>query len=358
MPDNTDTILKKLDQLISNGEAHCYFNPPADPADIESLEERNGFRLPESYRLFLNKFNGGMIVSDSLEKIIQRDGDLETAKWNANNLLGVGEIETAYQSMKDRSYAIAEKFGPTYPFIPFFNTMINEYLVFVNVSDNQPESPVFDAYHEEPAELWGEVAVDFNEFFLKYIDTIGDPEIIGDEGKGVAANLVDPIEEEEKEKSSETLEEIIERTTATMKEDPTDDWAFVERGMTHKSLGNFKAALEDFNKGIELAGEMAFNHFARGSLFQAMKKIKAALIDYDVAVKLEPNDAFYLCCRADMLYEMKKIEKALEDVNRAIELEENYIVAYMTREQIYRTLGEVEKAEKDARKITELHNNE
>ncbi|MFC2101540.1 SMI1/KNR4 family protein [Bacteroidota bacterium] len=351
-----DHTLARLEKLIQEGSCHCYFNKPADPNEIESLEKKHGFRLPDSFNSFLKKFNGGMIVNDSLEKIIQRDNDLETAKWNANNLLSTSEIEEEYTSMKSRNFGVAGQFGFTYPFIPLCKTFINEYLVFVNLGKEETESAVLDAYHEESPESWGLVAEDFNTFLVNYIETGGYPEVMGDETLGTAADLARKvIPEEPSGKPSEELpDEIIERTTAQIEDDPTNAWFYTERGLALHALGRNNEALADFNTSIELEDGDAFSYFARGVLFEDLNKSRAALIDFDSAVKLEPDDAYYLNCRARVLCDMEKYEPALSDMNRVIEMDEDYVLAYYTRERIYRALGENGKAHKDLMKIREL----
>jgi len=354
--------LQKLDRVIKEGAAYCYFNKPADPKEIIALEKRHGFRLPDSFKLFLEKFNGGMIVNKSLEKIIQRDNNLETAKWNATCILSTHELSEAYISMMNRTFGVAGQFGAVFPFIPFCKTSTNESLVFVTLSKEETESPVLDAFHEEPPETWGLVAEDFNTFLINYIDTGGNPDVIGDENRGTAANLAREAHaqetSEEAEKSEESDDEIIIRTTATLEIDPFNAWAYAERGLAYKSVGEVAAALEDLNKSIELDNSDSFYYFARGVLFEDLNKWRAALIDFDTAVTMMPDDKYYLNCRARVLCEMEKYEAALADVNRVIELEPLNILAYMTREKIFRSTGEVEKADADTRKIEELEEDE
>jgi len=345
--------LSRLDLTIGRA-ANCHFNNPVAPGEIESFEKRNGIRLPNSYKLFLEYTNGGMIVNDSLEEIIKRDKDLETAKWNANCLLSLEEIEDAYNTMINRTYDAVSRFGEHYPFIPFCKTSTNEYLVFVNLSKGEKESAVFDAFHEEQADTWGQLTENFNEFLINYIDNHGDPEVLGDEAKGLASDLLEPkISNKE---TKETNQEIILRTTERIKVDPDDHWAFMERGIAYKDTAELKAALKDFNRSIELKDDDPFYYFKRGDLFQTIQKRRAALIDYDIAVKLQPEDTLYLSCRAGILWEMKKYEASLKDVNKAIEIDGTDILAYMIRESIYISLGETAEADKDRQKIEELQN--
>lgn len=353
-PDIHNT-LKRLDLTIGRA-ANCHFNNPVALGEIEAFEKRNGIRLPNSYKLFLEYTNGGMIVNDALEAIIKRDKDLETAKWNANCLLSLNEMEEAYNKMIDRSYDVTTRFGDIFPFIPFFKTSINEYLVFINLSKGKKESPVYDAFHEEQPDTWGQVAENFTEFLNNYLDDNGDPKVIGDEGKGVAADLLESIDSNEIKE--ETAQKIIDRTTKKLKVKPDDDWALMERGMAHATEGDLKAALKDYNQSIVLADDDPFYYFKRSALFTSLNKKRAALIDIDIAVKLKPDDTLYLSLRAEALQKMKKYKTALKDVNKVIEMDDTDVLTYMIREEIYRSLGETEKADKDAQRIEELKETE
>lgn len=347
--------LEWLDLYIGR-EAYCYFNNPTSQEKIEAFEKIAGICLPQSYKLFLMFTNGGMIVNNSLDTIIKRDKDIATAKWNANYLLSLEEMKTEWNSMKNRNFGISQKDRSIYPIIPFCKTKTNEYLVFISVFDKEIESPVFDAFHEEPLETWGLVANDFNEFLYNYLKSNGDPEVMGDETLGVATDFTGPVEYSAVQ--DETNQMVIERTTALIKYRPEDDWAHVERGIAYRECGNYKKALNDISKGIELAPDFAYYYFLRGDLYQRVNKIRAALIDYDVAAKLKPGDTLYLSCRATILWQMGKFETALLDADEAIAIDDRALLAYLVREEIYRSLGEDEKADSDRQKIEELKEEE
>jgi tetratricopeptide (TPR) repeat protein len=243
----------------------------------------------------------------------------------------------------------------TYPFIPFCTTKTNEYLVFINLSKEETESVVLDAFHEESPDTWGVVADNFVDFLNEYINSNGNPDVLGDEDQGVATDYTELSEEDEKDGGPQ---EIIERTSRELKANPEDHWAMIERGTAYIDMENFPAALADINAAIDLKPDDAYYYFIRGDLYQKAGKIRAALIDYDIAVKLKPDDTLYLSCRAGVLWQMKKYGPALADANLAIEINDKDILAYMMRESIYRSLGENEKADMDAEKINDLQEKE
>lgn len=351
-------ILSRLDIIIGDGPAPTYFNNPAKSLDIRAFEERQGVRLPESYKAFLSYTNGGMIMSNKLKGMLETENGLEDAKWNANYLYSLEEMEKEYEEMSSWNFGIPSQNMATYPFIPFCHTATGERLVFVNSSKGEKESPVLDAYHEETPETWGVVAENFIEFLFDYVQTFGDPKVLGDLENGNALDLIEPMMEEEiadrEDDGPETLEKAIARASRNLKKNPDDHWQMMLRGMAYKDLKEYKKALDDYNRGIELDPEDAYYHFNRGDLYLSLSKYRAALIDFDIAVKFEPEDVLYLDCRATALIELGKYDAALKDVSKSISIDKNDTLAYMVRERIYRIIGETEKAEADARKINEL----
>ncbi len=349
-------VLEWLDLYIGR-EAYCYFNNPTSAEKIESFEKMAGIRLPESYKLFLQYTNGGMIVNNELDTIIKRDNDLATAKWNANYLLSLEELKTEWNNMKNTNFGVSQKDRAIYPIIPFCKTKTNEYLVFISMYDKSIESPVFDAFHEEPPEMWGLVANDFKEFLYNYLQTNGFPDVMGDEVLGVASDFIGPDKFSPPTKD-ETNQQIIHRATESLKYNPEDDYALLQRAIAYNDMGNLKSALKDFNKSIDLVDDNAYYYFNRGDLLMRAGKNRAALIDFDIAVKLEPEDCFYLNCRATVLQLMEKYDLAIADLNNVLQIDDRNLLAYYLRESIYRTLGETEKADSDLQKIDELKEEE
>jgi tetratricopeptide (TPR) repeat protein len=346
-----DKMIEYLDMYIGM-QPYCYFNDPTTAEKIASFEKMARIRLPKSYKTFLQFTNGGMIVDDFWDQKIKKENELDAAKWNSNCFLSLEEMKTEWNTMKNRNFGVSQQDRIIYPFIPFLRTRINEHLIFVCNSDLKDESHVFEAYHDAPPDTWGVVAQNFSEFLYNYLKSNGEPNMMGDEYEGVAADFIGPDEIIPPE--NENSDMIIERTTSSLKYRPDDDWALMQRGMAYMDKGNLKAALRDFNKCLSLVNDDAFYYFNRGTLFEKAGKTRAALIDFDVAVKLKPDDCLYLNCRAEMLQKMHKYEDALSDVNRVLQIDDRDLLAYYNRESIYRNIGEIEKADQDLRKIEEI----
>jgi len=345
-------VLEWLDILIGDGPAHAYFNAPANKEEIASFEERQHIRLPDSYKAFLLYANGGMIISDRLNSLLDSVSNSEDVKWNANYLYSLEEVEKEYKEKESWNFGLPGKDLSPYPFIPFCHTDTGEYLVFINLIGDESESGVFDAFHEETIDTWGLVADDFTAFLSDYTQSNGNPNVLGDLEKGSALDIIEHlIDEEEEDKSPEY---IISETSNNLKRNPDDAWQLMLRGMAYKDLEEYEKALDDFNLGISLKSDDAYYYFCRGNLFLALNKMRLALIDFDTAAKYEPEDTLYLNHRALVLMDKGKLDIALADLNRAIQLEEDSILSYMLRERLFMTMGEDEKADADAKEIEEL----
>jgi tetratricopeptide (TPR) repeat protein len=346
-----DIILDRLDRIIGDGPARCHFNNPVAAGAIKAFEKRHGLRLPGSYKAFLSFTDGGMIVDEDLHAMIKNDPDgLETAKWNANYLYGLEELEQAYIELKNWNFGIPSANIAIYPFIPICHTSTGEHLVLISLRGDEAESPVLDAFHEETPETWGVVADTFAEFLDDYISSGGRPGVLGDLARGCALDYVEPMEEDNRP------EAVIARNTRLLEEEHDDAWLLTERGMAYRDLGLMHEALGDFNRAIAIKPDDAFYYYNRGDLYLRAGKHRAALIEFDIAVKLEPDDTLYLDSRAEVLSELGKYDKALNDVNKSISIDEKDILAYIIRESIYKATGEEEKALEDSNRIDELQN--
>jgi len=162
-----------LNKIIEELPDNCFFNEAADTVEIMDFENELGIELPYSYKIFLNNFNGGFICNAYQAKLI-KEGDFESAQWNSNHLFGLDEIREIYEQKKMMDWKVFGNEYKIYPFIPFCRTSIGELLIFANPLNNDLESPVFDAHHEEFPNSWGTLYKDFSELFENYVANNGE----------------------------------------------------------------------------------------------------------------------------------------------------------------------------------------
>lgn len=183
-----DHLLQELSELISSGKVYCQFEEGADPGLIQLFEEVNKVSLPEAYKAFLLQFNGGFIGEASAEKLLEKGWTLESYRPEIV-LFSIGELIAQYEYQSRRRWKIQDDSIQPYPIVPFCSAPNSELLVFVCSEKAGTNSPVFDAFHEEPTACWGVVADDFTTFLSGYIRESGSVYCVGDESKAVAKDF-------------------------------------------------------------------------------------------------------------------------------------------------------------------------
>lgn len=351
MSDNSiDIVLKELSKMQVDPKYFAHFQAPANSEKITLFEKKFRVNLPHSYKKFLLKFNGGLMLYFYRKKLSGNRDNFKQYKGESVCFLSIEELTEKYVDLKDQEWKVDKETANPYPLIPFCSLPNNELLVFVNGKKSGEESPVFDAFHEDFPSIWGIVAPDFTSFLTDYLHAMGNPKTIGDEHAGVASDYFDKPSDEK-----ETPNEILSRTDFELQETPDNAFSYCEKADAFKSLDNYSEALLAINKAIELSPKDAFYYFNRGEILNEVKQYRAALIDYDTAVKFAPEDVFYLSCRAGSLFQLNKLKPALKDCNKAILLDSKSILPYMIRREIYLLLGEKNKAEADEQIIDKLN---
>jgi len=169
-------IEKTIDLLHKKNEEkseNCFFNECAQTMDIIDFEADLGIKLPLSYIIFLESFDGGFMCGNYEAKMVKENNDFEGAKWNSVSFFGLEEIRKIYEDKSLMNWKLFDTKYEVYPFIPFCRTSIGELLIFANPLSKERESPVFDAFHEEFPNDWGMLFNNFTELFEAYVNSNG-----------------------------------------------------------------------------------------------------------------------------------------------------------------------------------------
>ncbi|MDT9186184.1 tetratricopeptide repeat protein, partial [Limnospira sp. PMC 289.06] len=65
--------------------------------------------------------------------------------------------------------------------------------------------------------------------------------------------------------------------------------AYNNRGFAHRSQGNYKAAIADYNRAIEINPNYHNAYNNRGFAHRSQGNYKAAIADYNRAIEINPN---------------------------------------------------------------------
>lgn len=161
-----DKLLERLAAYIAAHPQTAFFNTPATSDEIAAVESALGVPLPNEYRAFLARHNGGFIDVSEIGPEALPD-----AAWNSNTLLGTVQLMKEYRQWANIG---ADVFGfqGKWPYIPFCQTEGQELLVF-GPSTAGRAAPVLDAFHEMPPDEWSERYPSFTAFLEAYLDGEG-----------------------------------------------------------------------------------------------------------------------------------------------------------------------------------------
>lgn len=354
---NIFSNIDKLENNLRNGMPKYNFNRHLDSEEMETFEKTYRIVLPDSYKNFLERFDGGMILEESESFYIDMlDWEPDGPKWSSFYLYTLEELEYKYIDLKSENWLMDEGFKGIYPIIPICNTPRQELLFLVNQPGLKKESPVFSSIKESGKYICTKIADNFNTFLGFYIESDGFPALIPDDIEPswevfMKKNNILNIAYEE-----ETYKETIKRITALIKVNPKYSWNYYRRGTAYKHEGQLKLALADFNKAIKVNEKESLFYYCRGILLLDHGSKRKSLIDLDIAVKMDPESKLFITGRANALQKLGKLEKALTDCNSVLDVDERYWMALYVRERVYKAMGEEELALADSDLIDEINN--
>ena len=94
---------------------------------------------------------------------------------------------------------------------------------------------------------------------------------------------------------------------------------FFYKGQAILYLGNnYKLAVENFDKAIELDANNAESYFLRGDAQARLKNFSAAVEDFTKALEIQPEEKIYKK-RGEVYLELKNFSAAIEDFNKFLE---------------------------------------
>lgn len=333
--------LHKLEEYITLHPERCFFNPPTDIDTIERVEMLLGIVIPLSYRGFLLQHNGGCICPPNLARIAQRDG-LEAVIQECVFFFGIDDIFDAYQALEERVWR-EEEDDMVFPAVPMCSTQNGEILVFAQALV-EGETPIFDAFHEEPLEEWGLLAPDFIMFLEEYIATDGQPKII--------ASAHNPTMEKylPHERWKTIPSESVEGESAVLF---WQEWLKFRPGDTQAQM-NLCEALQSINEhhsalfhlqslakrdpdDSHIYEAMAYSNRETGNYAQALENI-------DTAIAIESGGSHLYARRADILFIMGRTEEARESCWAGIEdYSRGHICYYMLGQSFFES-GDIDEA--------------
>ncbi len=122
-----------------------------------------------------------------------------------------------------------------------------------------------------------------------------------------------------------------------IEQNPDDARALAHHGENHRLTGHFEAALDDFNRSLDLEPNNAWAIAHRGETYYLMKRYQEAFADFNRAIELNPDYNWAIAHRG-VTYRFlgeSYYTKALADLDRAIEHQSDYVWAIAYRCRVY-----------------------
>jgi tetratricopeptide (TPR) repeat protein len=155
-----------------------------------------------------------------------------------------------------------------------------------------------------------------------------------------------------------TLDQIVtmlKLSESGSKDDLDNAETYYARGYSYHQKKEFKHAIIDYDKAIDLDPHYAEAYQKRGVCNRIIGNHDQALTDYDTAIKL--HRAWFHHARAVVFYKASKYDKALTEVNWSIQINPDYFKAYNTRGSIEDSIEDHVNALADYTKAIELEPN-
>jgi tetratricopeptide (TPR) repeat protein len=131
-------------------------------------------------------------------------------------------------------------------------------------------------------------------------------------------------------------------------------FAYNNRGVSYRDLGNFRQAIEDCGKAIEIKPDYADAYNNRGNAYRGLGINKQAIKDYDRAIEIRPDYADAYNNRGNAYNSLGNYRQAIEDYDRAIKIKPGNAEAYINSGVAYNGLGNYNQAIKDLNRGIEI----
>ena len=155
----------------------------------------------------------------------------------------------------------------------------------------------------------------------------------------------------------EEYERAYEEADCVLKQSGERADAFELRGHASRLLGNFKSAVEDYDKAIALDKRAYVALYGRAIVRDMLGDTDAALGDFRACLAIEPEFVSAYYDRGVLLANENKLKEAIEDYSKALELDPEFVHCYVARGEAYTELNQPRRALQDFNDALELDPN-
>jgi tetratricopeptide (TPR) repeat protein len=136
--------------------------------------------------------------------------------------------------------------------------------------------------------------------------------------------------------------------------DPKLAPAWLRRALTYRVQGHVEKAIADYSRVLGLEANYAPAWNDRGACYNLLGERDKALADFTRALDLDATDTIILTNRGCTYNKLGRLREALADLSKAIELDPNATLALISRGGTYNQLAQPDKAITDLSRAIEL----
>ena len=127
--------------------------------------------------------------------------------------------------------------------------------------------------------------------------------------------------------------------------EPEETWFYTELAWTHYAAGNVDEAISTFTRAIEIDPGDPESYYQRANFFYYdLEDLGAALEDYNKAIELEPDAGWRYLERAFVFLDLGDIDAALTDLETGISFDPEDIGLYIEKGNLLADLGDIDAA--------------
>ena len=151
------------------------------------------------------------------------------------------------------------------------------------------------------------------------------------ETTGATQELIDAIRQKiaaAKASSTPAVVKPVATPVPTPTPTPPPDFSFYQaRADQSAGRGEFSAALNDYNKSLEMKADNPVAYMSRGKALYNLKSYELSVKDFDKAVELNPKDSVAYFNRGVSYEKLGDRQKAMGDYQKAVDLDPENAVA-------------------------------
>ena len=123
----------------------------------------------------------------------------------------------------------------------------------------------------------------------------------------------------------------IDLYTDLINENPEFDEPYAQRALAKYNIGDFRGALNDYNKAIQINNKSPENYLNRGLIREKLRDFRGAYNDFDLAIKLNPDYTKAYLNRGNVLNKERFYQEAITNYDKVISLDPVNAMAYYNR---------------------------